>query len=197
MKRVGLIQSEGRFTPELKEKYLGDIPLLTSSNVSEIYKFIKKNAKRERIFKYILHIDSDVLDQFIDFIHIRKQNKLSTRRFLAKCTFVATISNADNVREKNIEKNTNIYFSLTPLSQVLNGYKSIPRERHMFIVSDRITPYYTQIMDVDFKFKYRVSEVTVEIINQFVKEASGSISLFLNDSEETTKITNLLFVSIV
>ena len=195
MKKVALIQSQISFTPELKDKYLGDIPLLTSRNVIEIYKFIKSNAKRNCIFKYVLHLDSGILDQFIDLIYTRKQNSLSARRFLSKCTFVATISNADYVREKNIEKNTNIYFSLSPLSQILKDYKSIPRNRHMFIVSDQITPYFNQIMDVDFIFKYRVSEVTVEIINQFVNEVSGNLSLFLNDDEEIIKITNLLVQS--
>ena len=46
MKKVALIQSQANFTEELKEKYLGDVPLLTSNNVVEIYKFIKKNAKK-------------------------------------------------------------------------------------------------------------------------------------------------------
>jgi hypothetical protein len=36
MKKVALIQSEIYFTPKLKEEYLGNIPLLTSSNVIDI-----------------------------------------------------------------------------------------------------------------------------------------------------------------
>ena len=195
MKKIGLIQSQVMFTDELRERYLGDISLLTSSNIDEIYSFIRNNAKVNSIFKYVLHIDSGVLDQFIDFIHNRKQNFLSTRRFLSKCTFVATISNADSIRAKNIEKETGIYFSISPLSKLLVGYNSIPRERHLFIVSDRITPFFNQVMEVDFKFKYRLSNVTVEIINEFIRETNGSMSIFLNDSEEVVRFVNLVVQS--
>jgi len=46
MKKVALIQSEVSFTNELKKKYLGNIPSLTSTDVVEIYRFIKKMRKK-------------------------------------------------------------------------------------------------------------------------------------------------------
>ena len=69
MKRVALIQSQNSFTDELNKKYLGNIQILTSVNAVEIYKFIKKNANQNCILHYVLHINSGVLSNFIDYIY--------------------------------------------------------------------------------------------------------------------------------
>lgn len=54
--------------------YLGNISLLTSIDVVEIYKFIKINACKNNIYKYVLYINSGVLDKFIDYIYDKKKN---------------------------------------------------------------------------------------------------------------------------
>ena len=91
MKKVALIQSKEFFTEELKDKYLGDIQLLTSNNVVEIYKFIKKNAKKKCIFKYVLYISSDVLNAFIDYIYDKKELSLNARSLLSKCILISSL----------------------------------------------------------------------------------------------------------
>ena len=74
MKKVALIQNKVYFTPDLKDKYLGNIPLLTSSNIEEIYNFIKMNMKINHIYKYVLHVNSRVLGEFIDYIYDKKHH---------------------------------------------------------------------------------------------------------------------------
>lgn len=196
MKKVAFIQSTNIFTNELKNKYLGSIPMLTSENVTKIYKFIKRNAKINCIYKYVLHVDSFVLDSFIDFIYNEKKKSSSARSLLSKCTFVATFSNADSVREKNFLKNTNIYFALSPISNVLSAIKDVPPGKYMLIVSDKETPYYNQIYETNISPKYRISDpnLTVDVINNFNKEG-GLITVALNTIEEYTKCTNLMLNS--
>lgn len=117
MEKVALVQSQIYFTPETETKdlYLGSIPLLTSSDVVEIYNFIQLNARKNGIYKYVLLITSDVLSTFIDYIYKQKIDSACAKDLLSKCIFVATCSNADSVRQQNIEKKTNIFFSLSPL----------------------------------------------------------------------------------
>jgi hypothetical protein len=75
----------------------------------------------------------------------KKKKSLKTKKMLSKCILVATLSNADIVRQKNIEKKTNIYFSLSPLSIVLSAFNGIPPNRLMLVVSDTNSPYFVQI----------------------------------------------------
>jgi len=196
MKKVALVQSREYFTNELNNKYLGNIPLLTTVNSEEIYKFIKITAKKKCIYKYVLHVNSGVLDNFIDFIYDKKKNSRKAMSLLTKCTFVATLSNANSVREKNIQKNTNIYFSLSPISSVLKMFNGVPSGKYMLIVSDTNTPYYNQIYNTDINPKYRISDpnLTVEAINNFNIEG-GLISVALDTNEEYTKFTNLILSS--
>jgi len=113
-----------------------------------------------------------VLSNLIDYLYIKKINK-KTKKILSKCIFIATFSTADIVRQKNIEKKTNIYFSLSPLSLVLLAYNSIPPNRLMFVVSDKINPYYEQVYNTNISPKYKLSELTIEIINQFALVGSN------------------------
>lgn len=193
MKKVALIQSKKIFTCELKEKYLGNIPLCTTVNPNKIFNFIKQNANEKGIFKYILHVNSDVLNKFIDYIYIQKRSK-TIKALLSKCTLVATYSNADSVREKNIKKNTNIYFSLSPVSEVIKSYLGYPPNRAMLVVSDLETPYYNQIYDSDIIPKYRISDLTVDKINNFAKTAIIMI-VALDTLEETKTLTELILQS--
>jgi len=191
MKRVALVQSYVAFTEELKKKYLGDIPLLTSTDASEIYGFIKKCANNKCIFKFVLHIDSGVLSSLIDYIYDRKNESVDDRVLLSKCILIATYSNADTVRDKNVLKNTNIYFSLSPLSKILKIFDGIIPNRVMLIVSDSNTPYYNQVYSTNIIPKYRVAEITLEKINEFTKTGSN-ITLSLRTLEEYQKVINLI-----
>jgi hypothetical protein len=185
MKKVALIQSDFFFTNELKKKYLGNIPLLTSTDVAQIYRFIKKNAEKKLIFKYILHIDSGVLDKFIDYIYEKKNSKCkciseNAKKLLSKCILIATYSTADSVREKNIQKNTNIYFSLTPLSSILEKLADYDEpNRGMLVVSDTDTPYFNQIYSLNTPTKYRISELNIDIMNEFSK--TGLVLIFAGE----------------
>ena len=187
MKKVALIQSEFFFTNELKKKYLGNIPSLTSTDVVEIYRFIRKNAEKNCIFKYILHIDSGVLDKFIDYIYEKKNSKCkciskNANKLLSKCILIATYSNADSVREKNIQKNTNIYFSLTPLSSIIKNLFNYAPNKCMLVVSDTDTPYFNQIYKTNVIPKYRISELNINIMNDFSK--TGIIMIFAGESRQ-------------
>ena len=197
MKKVALIQSNIFFTNELKKKYLGNIPSLTSTDVVKIYKFIRKNAEKKLIFKYILHIDSGVLDKFIDYIYEKKNSKFrciseNAKKLLSKCILIATYSTADSVREKNIQKNTNIYFSLTPLSSVLEKLANYDKpNRGMLVVSDTNTPYFNQIYALNTPTKYRISELNIDIMNEFSK--TGLVLIFAGFSrKDFSTIANLI-----
>lgn len=194
MKKVALIQSKDYFTNELNQKYLGNIQILTSVNSIEIYKFIKKNANKNCIFKYILHVDSKVLNDFIDYIYDKKNKSINAKALLNKCTLVSTLSNADSVRSKNIQNNTNILFSLSPLSEIIKSYLGYPPDRAMLVVSDQNTPYYDQIYYSEITPKYRISELTVDKINNFTKTAIIMI-VALNNLEEMKIYTDLLLKS--
>ena len=75
MKKVAIVQSEEFFTPKLQKKYLEGIPLLTSNNFKDVYTFIIKNAKKKCIFKFVLDINSSVLDKLVDYISLKKKSK--------------------------------------------------------------------------------------------------------------------------
>jgi hypothetical protein len=188
MKKVGLVQSKIFFTKELKDEYLGNIPLLTSTKVEEIYKFIKKNAKKHNIYKYVLHINSRVLSEFIDFIHDKRKESSCACELFSKCIFIATYSNADNVRDKNIIKKTNIYFGLSPLSTIIKFLIGTSPEKIMLVVSDSDTPYYNQAYSYNITPKYRISELTSQDIDYFVLSGGINITLALDTREEYEKL---------
>ena len=64
----------------------------------------------------------------------------------------------------------------------------------MLVVSDTVSPYYEQIYNIDVTPKYKLSELTVEKINQFVLTGSN-ITMSLNTPEEYEKITQLILQS--
>jgi len=194
MKKVALVQSLNTFTNQLNEKYLGNIPILTSVNPIEIYKFIKQNSNKNCIFKYILHVNSLVLNNFIDYIYNKKNKSINAVSLLNKCILVATYSNADSVRAKNIQYKTNILFSLSPLSEIIKSYLGYPNDKAMLVVSDQSTPYYDQIFESEIIPKYRISDVTVDKINNFTKTAIIMI-VALNSLEEVKLLTDLILQS--
>ena len=159
---IAYIQNIGLLTNEQIQKYMGDIKYLTSDDAIIIYKFIVCCNKCYKITKFCLMINSETLQE----LNILIQNN----RKLDKCIFFATRSNADSVRDV-IAKN--IYFSISALSIVLKGFLNIPPNYVMTIVSDANTPYYNQIYNTGPKPVYRISELTVEKVNEFVDSGTG------------------------
>jgi hypothetical protein len=199
--KVGIVQSISRaslsdipsvtFTRELVNSYLDeDVPILSSNDAEEIYKFIKQNAKEYNIYRYVLHINSGIMTDFINYIYEKKICSSRARSLLSKCIFAATYSNADSVRELNILKNTKIYFCLSRVSTVLSNINGIPPNKIMLVVSDSVTPYFNQVYDVDISPKCRVSSLTFEMINTFASLGGYKIVASLATVEEYDKVVS-------
>jgi hypothetical protein len=171
VKNIAYIQDFGLLTNEQIIKYMGDIKYLTANDANIVYKFIVCCNKCYKITKFCLMINSETLQE----LNILIQNN----RKLDKCIFFATRSNADSVRDV-IAKN--IYFSISALSIVLKGFLNIPPNYVITIVSDANTPYYNQIYNTGPKPVYRISELTVEKVNEFVDSGTGlDMLIALND----------------
>jgi hypothetical protein len=162
IKNIAYIQDFGLLTNEQIKKYMGDIKYLTSEDATIVYKFIVCCNKCNKITKFCLMTNSETLKELN--ILIGKNRKLD------KCIFFATSSNANSVRDV-IAKN--IYFSLSSLDIILEGYSSISPYNVMTIVSDTISPYYNQIYNTGPKPVYRISELTVEKVNEFVDNGNA------------------------
>jgi hypothetical protein len=142
---------------------MGDIKYKTEPDVSKIYKFIVCCNKRCKITNFCLSINSGTLNNLNPLI----QNN----RSLDNCIFIATRSNASYVREI-IAKN--IYFSLSDVAVLIDDYIDIEPYNVMTIVSDTRTPYFDEIYELGPKPAYRISELTVEKMNEFVDNPSGN-----------------------
>jgi len=195
MSKVALIQSVEGFSQELNKEYLGNIPILTTNDQKEIYKYIVSNAKKNNIYKFILDLDSTILDKLIDIIYNKKNKSFNIKTLFSKCILIATYSNADSVRLKNIQKNTNIYFGISPLSEVLNTFTENPPDYCMLVVSDNnINPFFTQIYNFNIMPKYKISELTIQHINEFSKKGF-IIIIALGNKSEYSRLSNLILKS--
>ena len=173
VKNVAYIQNLP-FLDELQiKKYFGNIKNFTSSNSEEIYKFIICCNNCYKITNFCLNVNSRNLSEINQLI---KNN-----RKLDKCIFVATRSNANSVRDV-IAKN--IYFSLSSLNIILSNYQNIEPFRVMTIVSDFNSPFYNQIYTEGPKPAYKLSELTVEKVNDFVEKNGIDLLIALNDINE-------------
>ena len=158
--QVAFVQSETIFEHDTRIKYLKIeksqfLSLNPDDNDNEVrvFDFIKNHACKNKIYKFVLHIDSGTLSKLIDHIAKRKEKSTCIHKLFSKCTLVATYSNADYVRQQNVDQNTQIYFSLSPLSTLLS---SIPdgsdttsetqAKEIMVVVSDTVSPYYGQVI---------------------------------------------------
>jgi hypothetical protein len=183
VKNIAYVQNLGLLTNEQIQKYMGDIKYLTSDDPTIIYKFIVCCNKCYKITQFCLMINSETLKD----LNILIQNN----RKLDKCIFFATASTANSVRDV-IAKN--IYFSLSALNVVLKGFINIPPNYVMTIVSDLNTPYYNQIYETGPKPVYRISELTIEKVNEFVDNGTASDMLIglssipVNEYESLNKI---------
>jgi hypothetical protein len=184
IKNIAYIQDYLLLSNEQIIKYMGEIKNLTSENVEKIYKFIVCCNKRCKITNFCLNINSETLFEL---------NKLiENNRKLDKCIFVATRSNSNHVRDV-IAKN--IYFSLSDLNIILNNYKNIEPFKVMTIVSDLNTPFYNQIYIEGPKPAYKISELTVDKVNEFVDKGNEiDLLIALDDinSNEFVKLNKIL-----
>lgn len=167
VKNVAYIQDFNLLTPEQIKKYMGDVKNLTEEDPIKVYNFIICCNKCYKITKFCLNLNSGTLKDLNVLI--------GNNRKLDKCIFIATRSNANSVRETIIK---NIYFSLSEISILISDYKGISPYNVMTIVSDTETPYFNQIYETGPKPSYRISELTVEKINDFV-DNGNAISLLI------------------
>ena len=196
--RVALVQSETIFEDDTRVEFLKikKSQLLTSADVDDIFDFIKNHVCKNNIFKFVLHINSTVLGDLIDYMDDKKQSSSKTRKWLKKCTFVATYSNADYIREKVKSMNANIYFSLSPLSTILrsipNGSVSNspnePKQILVVVSNNDESPYFNQIYDFfnatnTTLDKLKLKDLTLEKVNAF-SQGGGYMIVFALDTEE-------------
>jgi hypothetical protein len=203
--KVAFVQSETIFEDDTRKKYL---KIKTSqflslnpanpngNNKVKVFNFITKHASENKIYNFVLHIDSGTLSSLIDYMAERKEKSRSVRNLLKKCTLVATYSNADYVRQQNLDKETGIYFSLSPLSVLLSSVPdgsdtSAPDQPKeiMVVVSDTDSPYYQQITDrfnktgttVDFK---KMKDFNKDKLNEFASNNNGYLVIAALDTIE-------------
>jgi len=197
--KVAFVQSEDVFDKNARMEYLKikKSQLLTSTDEEEIFDFIKNHASKNGIYHFVLHNDSETLRKLILHMYEKKRSSKKTRSLLEKCKLVATNSNTDSVRFFNEETNVRIMFAVSPLSEVLascsDGSASSSTEPNnkevMVVVSDTVSSYYTQIYnhfdsEETTLVKYKASQVTIELLNEFDSNGGNEIVLALDTEAE-------------
>ena len=204
--KVAVIQSEEIFEDDTRLQFLKikRSQLFTSTDDEKIYNFIKKHACKNKIYNFVLHIDSETLRKLMLYMTEKKIISNKTRTLLKKCTFISTYSNADFVRALNREKEAGIMFALSSLGEVLpsipNGSASSstePNKEIMVVVSDSVSPYYTQIYEYFVSegttlVKYKVSELTLDLFNDFANGGGYIIVLALDTEEEFNNVGGMV-----
>jgi len=162
VKNVAYIQDFNLLTPEQIKKYMPCVKNLTEEDPIKVYEFIVCCNKCYKITNFCLHLNSGTLNDLNVLI--------GNNRKLDKCIFIATRSNANSVRETIVK---NIYFSLSEISILISDYEDIKPYNVMTIVSDARTPYFDQIYATGPKPSYRISELSVEKMNDFVDNGNA------------------------
>ena len=184
VKNVAYIQDFNLLTPEQIKKYMGNVKNLTEEDPIKVYNFIVCCNKCYKITNFCLNLNSGTLMDLNVLI--------GNNRKLDKCIFIATRSNANSVRETIVK---NIYFSLSEISILISDYKNVRPYNVMTIVSDTRTPYFDQIYETGPKPAYRISELSVEKMNDFVDNGNAiSILVALRNYpvNEFEKLNNIL-----
>ena len=212
--KVCFIQSEEIFQDDTRKEYLKirSSQLLTSNDEEEIFSYIRKNVRTNKIFNFLLHIDSGTLSNLLDYMEEKKQSSKITRAWLKKCAFVCTYSNASYVRQKVLSLNVNnIFFALSPISTVLNnipnGTSSVitnpdgsttnrPKEV-MVCVSDTVSPFFQEVFsyfnDVQTTLvKLKAGALTVDKLNDFAEDGGYQIVLSLDTEAEYNAVGSLI-----
>jgi hypothetical protein len=183
-KNIAYIQNSFLLNELQIKKYMGNIKNLTSDNTVKMYNFIVCCNNCYKITNFCLNINSKNLSELNELIR--------NNRKLDKCIFAATRSNANSLR-KTLAKN--IYFSLSSLDTILQNYKNIEPFKVMTIVSDLDSPFFNEIYIEGPKPAYRISELTVQKVNEFVDKGNGiDLLIALNDENknEFIKLNEIL-----
>jgi len=204
--RVGIVQSISRaslsdtpsivFTRDIVNLYLDKyVPIISSNDAKEIYEFIRKNERCNNIRRYILHINSGIMNDFINYISIKKVESSRATTLLKRCIFVGTYSNANIIRQLNFEKKTNIYFTLSPINIVLSNFDGVPENKLMLVVSNSKTPYFDQVFATNVSPKFRLADLTLKKINDFINLGGYKIVLSLATEEEYDNVISMINAS--
>jgi hypothetical protein len=210
--KVCLIQSETVFEDDTRKDYLKirRSQLLTSSDAIDIFDFIEKWVRKNRVYNFVLHIDSKVLSELIDYMDERRKKSRRVRNWLKECTFIATFSNANYIREKvkSMTMNANIYFSLSPISEVLrsvpDGSTSLTENDEkeiLLVVSDtENSPFFDQIYDYfddvnTTLVKYKLKDLTMTKLNDFATNGGYLMVLALDTEEEYNTLGSMVKAS--
>lgn len=200
--KVAFIQSEQVFECEKDETGLCTVTdylkikksqFLESKDVEEIYSFIYDHAKKNKIYKFVCHIDSGVLEELMDHMYKIKNKNSKVRALLNKCTFIATYSNANNTRVKNASTGSMFYFALSPLDVILNNVPNgkVGTDKEILVcLSNSKTPYYDQIdkyfvEDGTTVQKVFMDKLTAQVVDSF--SSSGYMVIASLDTEEEYK----------
>lgn len=209
--KVCFVQSEEIFQDDTRRSYLkiNRSQLLTSNDAEEVFDFIKDHASKNNVFKFLLHIDSGTLSNLLDYMEEKKQSSSKTRKWLKKCVFVCTYSNASYIRNKVVSLNVNnVYFGLAPITTVLktipDGSSSVitgsttnkPKEI-MVVVSDTVSPFFQEVYsyfnDVNTTLaKAKVAELTLATLDTFADNGGYSIILSLDTEAEFNTVGTLV-----
>ena len=171
-KNIAYIQNFNLLTNKQIKKYMGNIKFLSLNDPIEMYKFIVCCNKCNKITNFCLNIWSETLK--ILNILIKNNKKLDN------CIFIATFSNANSIRD---EITKNIYFSLSSVNVMIQDYLDIAPYNIMTIVTDTKNPYFDQIYETGPKPAYRISELTVQKMNEFVNNGSAINLLIALDKD--------------
>ena len=179
-KNIAYIQNFNLLTNKQIKKYMGNIKFLSLNDPIEMYKFIVCCNKCNKITNFCLNIWSETLK--ILNILIKNNKKLDN------CIFIATFSNANSIRD---EITKNIYFSLSSVNVMIQDYLDIAPYNIMTIVSDIKNQYFDQIYETGPKPAYRISELTVQKMNEFVNNGSAINLLIAFDNFPTDEFEKL------
>lgn len=200
--KVAVIQSEVVFEDDTRIDFLKikRSQLLTSDDHEEIFDFIKDHACKNCIYNFVLHIDSGTLTNLINLMAEEKERSKKTRKLIKKCKFVATYSNADYVRTLNAEKETEIRFALSPISEVLtsipDGSTNATKQEILLVVSDTVNPYYEQIYNfftpnASFKKTY-LKDLTKDNVDDLVADGGYLLIAALDTEADFNKFGEIV-----
>lgn len=210
--KVCFVQSEEIFQDDTRKELLkiNRSQLLTSNDEEEIFDFIKDHVSKNNVFHFLLHIDSKTLSELLDYMEERKYSR-KTRRWLNKCIFVATYSNASYVRDKVKSLNARIYFALNPirgvLSSIPDGSSSVitnsdgsttnkPKEI-MLVVSNTNSPFFNEVYDffndVNTTFqKMKLADFTLQKLDTFATGGGHTLILSLDSEQDYNQVGNIV-----
>ena len=125
------------------------------------------------VLEFIIHWNQRGITKFV--LHLPSDNIISLNELIEKtpslrcCSFVASMSNAAVAREKTT--NSKIYYPLTVLTDLLKTFTGKPPNPNvnMIVVSNDSNPYFTEILNSGPEPAYRISELTVEKVNDFAQ----------------------------